>query len=81
MEEKRIVDILQRVADQNGVPLAAVLEEIDRVIDNGMESPNPQIRVQWKRIPRKGAKPNAAELMPYLVDRAIRESHLRDTKK
>ena len=81
MEEKRIVDILQRVADQNGVPLAAVLEEIDRVIDNGMESPNPQIRVRWKRIPRKGAKPNAAELMTYLVDRAIRESHLRDTKK
>ena len=76
MEEKRIVDILQRVADQNGVPLAAVLEEIDRVIDNGMESPNPQIRVQWERIPRKGAKPNAAELMTYLVDRAIRESHL-----
>ena len=68
MEQQRVRAVLQRVADQNGVPLDTVLEEIERVIDNGMESPNPQIRVRWRRIPRRGAKPNVAELVTYLVD-------------
>ena len=73
MDEKGIMDVLQRVADQSGVQLSTVLEEIDRVIDSGVESTNPQIRVQWKRIPRRGAKPTAVELMAYLVDRAMGE--------
>ena len=71
MDEKRIMGVLQRVADQNGVPLSTVLEEIEQVIDNGVDSTNPQIRVQWKRIPRRGAKPTVLELMDYLADRAM----------
>ena len=76
MDEKRIMDILQKVADQNGVPLSTVLEEIDRVIDSGVDSPNPQIRVQWKRISRRSTKPTAVELMVYLADRAMGELFL-----
>lgn len=71
MDEKRIMGILQRGADQNSVPLSTVLEEIKRVIDNGVDSPNPQIRAQWNRIPRRGAKPTVLELMDYLADRAM----------
>ena len=71
MDEDQIMQALQRVADQNGVSLTTVLKEIDRVIDGGMDSPNPQIRVRWKRIPRKGVKPTAVELMAYLVDRVM----------
>ena len=76
MSEEQIMQVLQKVADQNGVPLTTVLKEIDRVIDGGMDSPNPQIRVQWKRIPRKGAKPTAVELMAYLVDRTMDQTFL-----
>ena len=76
MDEKGIMDVLQRVADQNGVPLSVVLEEIERVIDSGVDSPNPQVRVRWKRIPRRSAKPTVVELMAYLVDRAMGESFL-----
>ena len=71
MDEKRIMDVLQQVAEQYGVPLFTVLEEIERVIDSGVDSPNPQIRVQWKRIPRRGAKPSVTELMAYLVGKAM----------
>lgn len=70
MDEKRIMDILQKVADQNGVPLTTVLEEIERVIDGGMESPDPQIRMRWQQIPCRGRKPSVSELMVYLVNRA-----------
>ena len=39
MSEEQIMQVLQKVADQNGVPLTTVLKEIDRVIDGGMDSP------------------------------------------
>ena len=76
MDENKILDVLQKVADQNSVPLSVVLEEIDRVIDGGVASPNPQIRVRWKRIPCKGAKPTAVELMAYLMDRMMDQAFL-----
>ena len=76
MDENKILDVLQKVADQNSVPLSVVLEEIDRVIDGGVASPNPQIRVRWKRIPCKGAKPTAVELMAYLMDRMMDQAFI-----
>lgn len=71
MDEKRVMDVLQRVAEQNGVPLVSVIEEIERVIDSGVNSSNPQIRVEWKQIPRRGAKPSVTELMTYLVEKTM----------
>ena len=76
MGEDQIMQVLQRVADRNGVSLTTVLKEIDRVIDGGMDSPNPQIRVRWKRIPCKGAKPTAVKLMAYLMDRMMDQAFL-----
>ena len=70
MSEGQIMQVLQRVADRNGVPLTTVLKEIDRVIDGGMDSPNPQIRVRWKKDSLQGCKADCCgtDGIPYGQD-------------
>ena len=68
MEQKQIAGVLQRVADENGVSLDTVLEEIEKVIDHGMRSQDPIVRRRWDLIPRQGERPSVSELMTYLVE-------------
>ena len=68
MEEKCVTEILKRVAKENGVPLAVVLSEIERIIDTGMQSADWRVRRRWDSIPCRGLRPTVTELISYLVD-------------
>ena len=53
MNKKRIMGALQRVADEHGVTLETVMEEIEKVIYAGMGSEDLMVRRRWESIPQK----------------------------
>ena len=67
MKRERIIAALQQVADENDMSLEAVLEEINHVIEIGIQSDDPSVQERWGRIPRTGQVPTAVELMEYLI--------------
>ena len=69
MKLERIITALQQVADENGMSLEMVIEEIDRVIEIGNQSTDPRVQERWANIPRQGELPTAVELMDYLIGR------------
>ena len=73
MDEEQAMEILQRVAMMNGVPLDIVVEEIDLAIQEGIQSPDPQIQARWKQIPRRGEIPTATELLRWLAEQTAAE--------
>lgn len=42
-------------------------EEIQKVIDVGMEDPDEEVQKNWKKVPYEGEKPSPEELIQYLV--------------
>ena len=71
MDQKRIMGALQTVADENGVTLDTVMEEIEKVIDMGMESKAPLVRRRWDAIPCQGDRPTVVELVDHLVGQVL----------
>lgn len=69
MEKKQALWALRQVAQNNGVSLAQVIQEIDKLIEEAMHSDDPAVRAQWEQIPREGAVPTAVEVMVYLSER------------
>ncbi len=57
---------LERVAEQEGITIEQVIEEINEVIQIGMANPDPIIKARWALIPRVGKAPTAVELVAYL---------------
>lgn len=68
MEQEQAMAVLNKVAVQNGVSLDVVLEEIEAIIEGGINSHDMQIRRRWEAIPREGDAPTVEELMIYLVN-------------
>lgn len=54
-----------RVAAENGVTVKEVREEIQKAIEEGMKSSDPQAIEFWKNYPKKGEKPTPEELRIY----------------
>lgn len=67
MNTERIIAALQQVADENAISLETVMEEIDCVIEIGIQSSDPCVQRRWAKIPRSGERPTAVELMQYLI--------------
>lgn len=78
MEQERINAVLRRVAEEDGVTVDEVMEEIRKIIDFGVHSQDPQVRKQWDAIPRQGDKPTVAELMSYLFAEVQKHSTARN---
>ena len=77
MDEKRIMGVLQRVADENGVSLDTVLEEIEQIIDVGKQSRDPLIRSRWEAMTRRGRQPTVTELMRYLIEQVESDANFQ----
>lgn len=57
---------LSHVAEQNGISLETVIQEIDKAIEEAMADPDPMVQERWKHIPRSGEKPTALEFVAYM---------------
>lgn len=63
-----------RVAAENGVTVKEVREEIQKAIEEGMKSSDPQAIEFWKNCPKKGEKPTPEELIEYISKIAKRDN-------
>lgn len=65
---------ISRIATENGVTVKEVREEIQKAIEEGMKSSDPQAIELWKNCPKKGEKPTLEELIEYISKIAKRDS-------
>lgn len=65
-------DVFERPAAIHNCPAEAVKSEITAAIRIGMDSSDPAVQKQWKRVCRSGAEPTAEEVLTYCVAEALR---------
>ena len=58
-------EVIRSVAAQSGVTEQEVLEEMQKAIDVGFESPDPAVQARWAATPF-AEKPTPRELLLYL---------------
>lgn len=59
-------EIIKKIASENNTSAEEIIKELERTIDDAMQNPDPSIRKNWERIPRKGEKPTPAEFIEYI---------------
>ncbi len=42
---------------------------MQEALDAGMQSPDPAVQAEWRRIPHKGAKSTPQEVMDYMANK------------
>lgn len=60
--------ILEKIALQNGVSVAQVRCEIQKVLDEGWNSEGETIQSNWRKIPTKHKKPTMEEVIAYIIN-------------
>lgn len=60
-------EAISKVAAENGMTVKEVREEMQKAIDEGMNSTDPQAMELWKNCPKKGDKPTPEELIDYIA--------------
>lgn len=66
-EKKRIQDIMEEVAWENGVSVEKVRCDIESFIAVSMQSPDPEVRARWREIPKKGEVPTPEEVILFFA--------------
>lgn len=79
--EEQVMGILSQVAKEYGVTLQTVLDEINQIIETGIHSEDPQVKLKWQEIPRRGTVPTPVELVNYCVNEVNRASDLPVRKR
>lgn len=64
-------NVLEIVAEKEGVSVEEVRREIQLAIDDAMKNPDPKIQAQWRKIPKKGKKPTPEEVIAFVGKTAI----------
>lgn len=62
-------DIFKKIAMENNTTPEDVRTEIQKAIDAGFDSPDPQIQEEWKKMNIKGERPTPEEVIAYVVGR------------
>ena len=68
MDLLRAENVLVRVAQENGVDVETVIWEIERAVQEAMDTDDVTVHARWDSIPRAGAYPTAVEVVAYLGD-------------
>ncbi len=67
-------DVIRQIAKREGVSEQAIIDEMQKAIDEGCASADPTVRAYWSSMPFKG-KPTPQELIVYLA-RNAQHKHL-----
>ncbi len=65
---------IAETAKQNGVTIKEVREEIQKAINEGMKSSDPQVTEMWSKIPRKGEIPTPEEVIDFISKKIWEQS-------
>ncbi|MDE6763293.1 MAG: hypothetical protein K2J73_06410 [Oscillospiraceae bacterium] len=64
---------ISKLALENGVTVKEVRAEIQKAIDEGMKSTDPQAMEMWKKVPRKGERPTPEEFIDYAAKKVRKQ--------
>ena len=64
---------ISKLAMENGMSARELIEEMQKAIDEGMNSTEPTVIKLWEKIPRKGEKPTPEEFIDYMREYLSRE--------
>ena len=71
MNKKKMQNVIRVIAERNGVSIDYVRTEIQKIIDIGINNPDPKIRAYWKSIPYKGERPTPDEVIRFFANEMI----------
>lgn len=67
MRKSKVTKAFEQLAIRDGISVAEVREEIQKAIDIGMASPDPDVQKQWSKMSYRGEKPTPEEVVMYLT--------------
>ena len=71
MSGENIRDILEKIAQKNGVSAEEVCRDIEFAIQAARENPSPQTQAYWNAIPRKGEVHTVEDVIACLATAVI----------
>lgn len=71
-KKQRAAEIaIQKIADQEGVPIEYVRKQIQIAMLNGLSSTDSKVKAFWDSVPREGQIPTPEELITYISQKVI----------
>lgn len=64
---------ISKLALENGISARELLEEMQKAIDEGMNSTEPKVIKLWEKVPRKGEKPTPEEFIDYTAKKVRKQ--------
>ncbi|MDR1117394.1 MAG: sporulation initiation factor Spo0A [Oscillospiraceae bacterium] len=67
MRNRKAIKAFEQIAARDGVSVEEVREKIQKVINIGFAPSDPAVMEQWRKIPFRGVKPTAEEVVMHLA--------------
>lgn len=67
MEEAKVIRAFEKIAKSEGISVKEVKQEIQKAIDDAMQSDDPAVQAYWKKMKYKGEKPTPEEVVLYIA--------------
>lgn len=64
---------ISKLALENGISAKELIEEMQKAIDEGMSSTEPNVIKLWEKVPRKGEKPTPEEFIDYAAKKVRKQ--------
>ena len=67
MEKSNVIRGFEKIARKEGISVDEVRQEIQKAIDDAMQSDDPAVQAYWRKIKFKGDKPTPEEVVLYIA--------------
>lgn len=67
MEESKVIRAFEKIAKLEGISVNEVKQEIQKAIDDAMQSDDPAVQTYWRKMKCKGEKPTPEEVVLYIA--------------
>ena len=67
MDKSKVISAFEKIAREEGISVDEVRCEIQKAIDDAMQSDDPAVQAYWKKIKYKGEKPTLEEVVLYIA--------------
>lgn len=72
MPDRKWNRILAEIAKRNHTTVEEVRREMNLAMKEGQHCPDPAVRAQWERIPKKNGELTTEDLLDYLLEQILR---------
>ena len=67
MDKSKVISAFEKIAREEGISVDEVRCEIQKAIDDAMQSDDPAVQAYWKKIKYKGEKTTPEEVVLYIA--------------